>query len=294
MQKWRDTPVYSLYERIREILERGEPSPQVIEERIHHIRTQVEKELTDLMDKTELDLHFARFVPRYLLSMTPGAVARHIRMERHLRQSAEPFALEVSLSDRAAEITLMSEERPGLLARVAGICTLHDMNIVGAQVFSMSNDLLLLIFQCRLPEKLAVEPEWEAVKHDMRKLLDGRIALDFRIAAHAVGRQFPDLPRQTPSTIKIDNDSSALYTILEVYTADRVGLLYTITRTLYDLQIRIAVAKITTKVDQAADVFYIRTYTGGKVIDPEQIKEIKNALCFWLDGPEGNCPGSSD
>lgn len=294
MQKWRDTPVLQLFERIREILERGEPSPQVIAERIHHIRIQIEKELSDLMDKAELDLHFAGLVPRYLLSMTPGAVARHIRMERQLRLSGEPFTLEVSVSDRAAEITILSDERPGLLARVAGICTLHDMNIVSAQVFSMKDDLLLLIFQCRLPEKLAGDLEWEAVKRDIRKLLDGRIALDFRIAAHAIGRHFPEPPRHTPSTIRIDNDSSELYTILEVYTADRVGLLYTITRTLYDLQIRIAVAKITTKVDQAADVFYIRTYTGGKVTDPEQIREIRNALCFWLDGPERNCPEGSD
>jgi len=63
-----------------------------------------------------------------------------------------------------------------------------------------------------------------------------------------------------------------------------VGLLYTINRTLYELQIRTYVAKITTKIDQAADVFYIRTHQGEKVKDPEQIEELKNALRFWLDG----------
>jgi len=46
------------------------------------------------------------------------------------------------------------------------------------------------------------------------------------------------------------------------------------------------VAKITTKVDQVADVFYIKTDQGQKVTDPEQIEEIKKALLFWLDGPE--------
>ena len=84
----------------------------------------------------------------------------------------------------------------------------------------------------------------------------------------------------------MDNESNANCTILEVYTLDRVGLLYTITRTLFELQIRILVAKITTKVDQVADVFYVRTSQGEKVVDPEQIQEIKNALLFWLDGFE--------
>jgi [protein-PII] uridylyltransferase len=95
--------------------------------------------------------------------------------------------------------------------------------------------------------------------------------------------------RVTPSRIFIDNESSSKYTILEVYTTDRIGLLYSISRTLLDLQIRIAIAKITTKVDQVADVFYIRTQEGQKVTDPEQIEEIKHALCFWLDGPAREC-----
>ncbi len=71
-----------------------------------------------------------------------------------------------------------------------------------------------------------------------------------------------------------------------MYTLDRVGLLYTITRTLFELQVRIFVAKITTKVDQVADVFYVRTRQGEKVTDPERIKEIRDALLFWLDGPD--------
>jgi [protein-PII] uridylyltransferase len=66
-----------------------------------------------------------------------------------------------------------------------------------------------------------------------------------------------------------------------------VGLLYTISRTLFELQIRIYVAKITTKVDQVADVFYLKTRKGEKVTDPEQIEEVRNALLFWLDGPGG-------
>ncbi len=93
--------------------------------------------------------------------------------------------------------------------------------------------------------------------------------------------------RTAPSHIMVDNDSSAMYTLLEVYTVDRVGLLYKISRTLFDLQIRIYVAKITTKIDQVADVFYIRTWQGEKVTDPEQIDELKRALSFWLDGPNG-------
>lgn len=287
-QKWRDTPVIALYRRIRHLLEKGEPSAQTISERVAHVRTQVARMVSDLINPTELEDYFANLAPRYLLSMTSGAIARHLRMEWQLRQTGEPLMLEVSVKENAAEITLLSREASGLVSRSAGILTLHNLDIRGAQVFAMNDGAVVLIFQCRFAEPLCQEPDWNAVKSDLKRLLEGKLALSYRIAAHAATRRDgqPAL-RRSPSKILVDNDSNAKYTILEVYTLDRVGLLYTITRTLFELQVRIFVAKITTKVDQVADVFYVRTSQGEKVLDPDQIQEMKDALLYWLDEFEG-------
>jgi [protein-PII] uridylyltransferase len=290
LQKYRDTPVLTLHDKIYHLLEKGEPSPQVIAEKIAQVRAQVERDLSDLMALSQLEEHFSQLDPRYLLAMSPGAIARHLRLQFKLQGSGESLAAEFQSSDGNVEITVVSWDAPGLLARAAGILTLHDMNILGAQVFTMNNEMALLLFQCRMPEGRLVEREWSAVLEDMQRLLQGRMALDYRIAAHAASRPLQQTPmRVAPSRIFIDNESSAKYTILEVYTTDRIGLLYSITRTLLDLQIRIFIAKITTKVDQVADVFYILTRDGDKVTDPEQVDEIKHALCFWLDGPAREC-----
>lgn len=284
-EKWRNTPVLGLYDLIHHLLEKGEPSPRAIAERIERMKVQVGEELADLVGTAELENYFTQLSPRYLLSMAPEAIASHLRLGWQLQAGEEPFVWEVSSRDGAAQLTLMSHEQPGLLTRTSGILTLYDVNITGAQVFTMNNNVVLLIFQCRLPEGSAAAFPWENVKNDMKRSMQGKMALDYRIAAHAATRVEPAAPgRSAPSQILIDNESSAIYTILEVYTADRVGLLYTINRTLYELQIRTYVAKITTKIDQAADVFYIRTHQGEKVKDPEQIEELKNALRFWLDG----------
>jgi [protein-PII] uridylyltransferase len=294
-QKWQDTPVMALYGRIRHLLEKGEPSQQAIAERIAQIRSQVAREVSDLMENAELEAYFANLAPRYLLSMLPGTIARHLRMDRQLRHSEEPLVLEVTAAGGSAEITLLSREMTGLVSRSAGILTLHDMDIRGAQVFAMNDGVVILIFQCRFGETTGGEPDWEAVRADLKRLLEGKIALSYRIAAHAASRSYAQPPlRPTPSQILMDNESNARCTILEVYTLDRAGLLYTITRTLFELQIRIFVAKITTKVDQVADVFYIRTSQGEKVTDPERIKEIKDALLFWLDGPNAEQGGGEN
>ena len=284
-QKWRDTPVIALYKRIRHLLEKGEPSSQAITERLAHIRSLVAREASDLLNPAELEAYLGNLAPRYLLSMTSGAVARHLRMEWQLRHTDEPVVLEVSVKEGTAEITLLSRLTTGLVFRSAGILTLHHLDIRGAQFFAMNDGVVILIFQCRFAAPSDEEPDWDAVRGDLNRLLQGKMALDYRIAAHAATRRDEQPPvRRSPSQILIDNESNAKYTILEVYTLDRVGLLYTIARTLFELQIRIYVAKITTKVDQVADVFYIRTSQGEKVVDPEQIEEIRNALLFWLDG----------
>ena len=288
LQKWRNTPTVQLYGILHHLLEKGEPSPRAISERIDQVRAQLAKEVSDLMDSDQLENYFAQLAPRYLLSVTPSAIARHLRLEYALRRTGEPYVAEVSESDGMAEITLMSWQMPGLLFRVAGILTLHDMNIMGAQVYTMENGVGLLIFQCRLPGEAERKVDWEEARNDLKRLLQGKLALDYRIAAHAAGRMYPQTAQRAgASEILFDNESSGNYTILEVYTVDRVGLLYIISRTLFELQIRIYVAKITTKVDQVADAFYIRTNKGEKVTDAEQMDEIRNALHFWLDSPPG-------
>ncbi len=286
IQKWKDAPVLALYDLVGQLLEKGEPSPEALAERIERVKHKVEKELGDLISTQELERYFNELSPRYLLSMPPETIAAHLRLGWKLQASQDvPFVWEVTSRDDIFELTLMSWEIPAWLVRTTGVLTLHDINIIGAQVFTMNNGLVLLVFQCRLPESGREGFDWQVIPRDLLRLLNGKMALDYRIAAHALHPVESPVPlRSTSSQVLIDNESSDIYTILEVYALDRAGLLYTISRTLYDLQIRIYVAKITTKVDQAADVFYIRTHEGEKVTDPDRIQEIRKALCFWLDG----------
>ena len=55
--------------------------------------------------------------------------------------------------------------------------------------------------------------------------------------------------------IKLHDDSTAA-TIVEVFTLDRVGVLYAITQTLAELGLDISLAKVSTEGEKVADVFY--------------------------------------
>jgi [protein-PII] uridylyltransferase len=85
-----------------------------------------------------------------------------------------------------------------------------------------------------------------------------------------------------PDRVDIDNLVSDEYTVIDVFAADKVGLLYQITHTLKELGLYIGVSKISTKVDQVADTFYVQDIFGQKIVAPEKIEEIRNRLLASL------------
>ena len=118
---------------------------------------------------------------------------------------------------------------------------------------------------------------------DLKKTLQGRLALDYRLALHAdEHRRKRRRAPAKPDEVVVDNHSSDQYTIIEVFATDRPGILYSITRAMLDLQLQVFLAKISTRIDQVADIFYVLTQEGKRVEDSEHTEEIKQALLFSL------------
>jgi [protein-PII] uridylyltransferase len=76
----------------------------------------------------------------------------------------------------------------------------------------------------------------------------------------------------------VDNTSSSFFTIIEVFTYDFPGLLFAVTDALYQSGLDIWVAKISTKIDQVVDVFYVRDVDGQKIDAEQQVASIKEAI----------------
>jgi [protein-PII] uridylyltransferase len=82
--------------------------------------------------------------------------------------------------------------------------------------------------------------------------------------------------------IRINNDESPDYTILEIETEDNFGLLHRIARYLNHNKIDIASAHLSTRAYRAFDVFYVRNYDGSKISDTAKINELKSDLAEAL------------
>jgi len=89
--------------------------------------------------------------------------------------------------------------------------------------------------------------------------------------------------------VEVDNEVSDAFTVIDIHAQDRIGLLYSITSALSKLGLYIYIAKITTKGDEAADIFYVKDIFGQKIYYKERLREIRNAIFEALgeEAPKG-------
>ena len=81
-----------------------------------------------------------------------------------------------------------------------------------------------------------------------------------------------------PTRISIDNDAHPVYTLVDIQTPDRLGLLYNLLCAFAEAEIQIALSRITTEKGAASDSFYVTDLEGRKVRDDAQLTRIQQAL----------------
>ena len=84
------------------------------------------------------------------------------------------------------------------------------------------------------------------------------------------------------SKIKISFEKHEKYTIIDVHSADKLGLLYEITKKMNELGLVIYFAKIGTKADDVVDAFYVLDRNKRK-ISHNQYELIRTELTQILE-----------
>jgi [protein-PII] uridylyltransferase len=87
------------------------------------------------------------------------------------------------------------------------------------------------------------------------------------------------LPKKRDATeVRIDNETSDGFTIVDVFADDRQGLLYVMTNAIFQLGLSIHAARISTRLDQVADVFYVTDQRGKKLDDHDQLERLRTGV----------------
>jgi [protein-PII] uridylyltransferase len=209
-----------------------------------------------------------------------------VRMLIGLEEAEVLMQLDHQVASGYSEFTICAQDMPGLFSRITGVMAANGVNILGAQINTSRNGKVLDILQVNSPQGMLItdSQRWQKVEAEMRLAIHGEV----KVADLVARRQRPTLLTSRPAPrfatrVEIDNEVSADYTVIDIYTHDKIGLLYLITSTLTRLGLYIGVSKISTKVDQVADVFYVRDIFGQKIMNEDKLVEITSQLKTAID-----------
>ena len=87
--------------------------------------------------------------------------------------------------------------------------------------------------------------------------------------------------------VKINNQDSDFYTIVEVIGEDQLGILYEVTQALTDHGCDIHFARISTLGNRIVDVFYIQDEWGEKIVERQKIEHLEQTLLRRFPTREG-------
>ncbi|MBL4751616.1 MAG: [protein-PII] uridylyltransferase [Amylibacter sp.] len=183
------------------------------------------------------------------------------------RLKDEKIAIDIvpDIDRDATRACFVMQDHPGIFSRLAGALALVRANVVDARTYTSNDGYATTVFWVQDVEGKPYEAARIArLKTMILRILQGEvIARDALKSRDKLKKRERDFI--VPTAITFDNEGSEIYTIIEVDTRDRPGLLHDLTLTLNHANIQIASAVIATYGVQAVDVFYVKDMFGHKI-----------------------------
>jgi [protein-PII] uridylyltransferase len=288
---WKESLVWHLYH---------ETSRYLADQQTFHEETRIHREALNhdlrirLSDEywEEIDAHFEFMPDNYFRAFEIDDIASHLQLFRKFfttlyhqpRPSIVPAIKWEAFPEQGHSIaSFCSWDRQELLAKIAGSFSTIPINILSADIYTRGDHLVLDVFRVSDARSNAVTDEraMAQVEETLRHSLENE-QFDFqpliakaRVKAAGPGGQEIEFSTQ----ITVDNKAHPAYTLVQVQTPDRLGLLYDILSCLGQAGIYIALSRISTDKGAAIDTFYVAdAATHGKITEGHRISALQKEL----------------
>ena len=277
---WKASLLSDFYTYVRAELRRDEgPS---VKQRLEERRARVTEALCARVEPEAVAdaTAFGAAVPNsYLLATTALAMERHFEMWSSARGGGG-LSLHVGhlVRDGWSRLTVVSVDRPGGLARVAGVLASHGLSILSATAFTLDVSeegareapVALGLFDvvdaggqpCTDAERWAVVIE--GLEQALKAPLDAPIEQSI-FERPGLGRRHRPKVRTKVEVVREPGQDA----VLDVFCEDHVGVLWLIAQTLSAHGLTIRLAKVSTQGHRAADGFYLWDAIEGTAVNDE-------------------------
>ncbi|HSJ01367.1 MAG: [protein-PII] uridylyltransferase [Verrucomicrobium sp.] len=288
---WKESLITHLYHNTVRYL--NDPSDFIssITAPLEELQGEVRKKL-DTYYEREIAAHFQHMPRSYFNFRSPDTIAFHIGAFRDFFQKVAKGATDDSLlptltwvehpEQGCSEVIVVCWDRHLLLARIAGALAAQNINILSADLYQRSDDVVLDVFRvCRTDFTPVTNDRTKArVKTSVEGAFEAGV-FDFSQAIAENRRSLKgleDVAAEVPQRVYINNDLTSEYNVIEIQALDRIGLLYEIFMAIGKLGLNICHARINTEKGVALDAIYIQDKAEQKVTDKEVLKTLQTQL----------------
>ncbi len=286
--EWKATLITELFLEANRAIETGGLTQAGLDEKIERAKEKILARIGEEYGEDAVLAELNILTERAFLVYRPRLLSRLIAL--HLKMGDRAVATSWRQARRGGhtELYIVSRDKPGLFAKIAGVLAANNVNILGAQILTRTDGIIfdLLHVTDSVMKPISDRMKYRIVNMELEKVINEELSVEDLFAGRKLSLPLHQREKallEAPNRVEINNDVSENYTVIDVYASDRIGLLYTITSVLSSLGLSIHTAKVSTKVDQAVDVFYVADLEGKKVEQEDRIGAIREELLQALE-----------
>ncbi len=228
--------------------------------------------------RTEIGRHYGP----YWQGIPTAAQVRFANLLWDLKDGEVRVELEADEDRDATRVLMACQDHPGVFSRLAGALSLVGANIVDARTYTSKDGLATSVFWLQDSDGHPYEASrLPRLRGMIEKILLGEVATRTALEGREIKKR--ERKFRVPTNISFDNEGSDIYTIIEVDTRDRPGLLYDLTQALAASNIYIAQAVVATYGAQVVDSFYVKDLFGLKLWSKAKQDALEKKLRAAID-----------
>lgn len=281
---WKIMLLIELFFKVRRILEKGIlATPDATKKIEIQKRAALAILSTDFSRKDILHL-MDQVSSRYFLNTPLEDISEHFRLALTLGEEKFSWVLKKLKEAPVTRVIQCIYDRPGLFSKMVGVFTLNNVKVLSANIVTLKNGLAFDVYEVTNPLDAYRETEkWERIRNEVALTLEGKLPLDELIKEKGrmtlASEKYPKSQRRE---VEINNKVSDFFTVVEVRSGERVGLLYDLAKRLFSLGLDIRFARVNADEAQMNGVFYVRDSEGQKIYEREEIEKIRQGVLSVL------------
>jgi [protein-PII] uridylyltransferase len=274
--QWKAVLLQDLYVRTLQYFDKSTVAGEEDKARLAALLAKAREAAAGRFARDEIESFLSDMSDQYLLYTSTNKVLDHLAMMKRLRDELLVIHHRHYPDKGYTELTVCAYDAYGMFYRTAGTIAAKNLSILRAQVYTSRNGVMLDTFQIIDPagNLYDYEAAWESIHAELRAALMNKS----RPPEPGLYPSARGLGAAVTATVDFDNATSETFTIIDITARDRVGFLYQVTKTLYELNLDIGSAKIVTEGSRVMDSFYVTDLLRGKIIDAVRLEKIRESL----------------